>query len=308
MRRRAFFSTVRGTGEVGVFTLSRRAGWNTPARLGAALFGDGVPSAGALAALYSLVHFGTFALIGAGTGWFLTAAGLAPGIAQGLVLGVCVLNGIHYLGLLIAGRELLGVLAWPHVVGSNLLAGATLMAFLHRLRRENRPLGLGILRYHPAIAEGITVGLLGAATVAAWFFLIDVAAGRPFHTPAALGSAVFLGATGREAISLTPGIVLAYSVLHVTAFLFAGLGFVLLARTVERAPSLIHLAVLGAILLEAITFSMLVGFGEWVLGAVSIWAIGIANLLAIGTMGGWIWRTHPELRERTLREGFAPGA
>ena len=38
--------------------------------------------------------------------------------------------------------------------------------------------------------EGILVGLAGAAAVAVWFFLYDLAAGMPFRAPALLGAAL----------------------------------------------------------------------------------------------------------------------
>ncbi|HEV8144266.1 MAG TPA: hypothetical protein VGQ77_15500, partial [Methylomirabilota bacterium] len=43
------------------------------------------------------------------------------------------------------------------------------------------------------LREGTIAGLLGAATVAIWFLIFDVLRGKPFLTPALLGSAVFHG-------------------------------------------------------------------------------------------------------------------
>src|SRR5881397_485376 len=43
------------------------------------------------------------------------------------------------------------------------------------------------------LREGFIAGLIGAAAVALWFLIVDVIAGRPFFTPAMLGSAVFWG-------------------------------------------------------------------------------------------------------------------
>src|SRR5258708_1606563 len=38
------------------------------------------------------------------------------------------------------------------------------------------------------IGEGVVVGVAGAAAVAIWFLLCDLAAGMPFRTPALLGA------------------------------------------------------------------------------------------------------------------------
>ena len=44
--------------------------------------------------------------------------------------------------------------------------------------------------------EGIVAGLLGAATVALWFLVIDTINGHPLYTPTVLGTAVFRGGAG----------------------------------------------------------------------------------------------------------------
>ena len=43
------------------------------------------------------------------------------------------------------------------------------------------------------LREGIIAGLIGAALVAVWFLIYDVARGRPFRTPSLLGMAAFEG-------------------------------------------------------------------------------------------------------------------
>lgn len=277
----------------------------TPAELGATLFDRPFAGGGATVTLYTLLHFGVFAIVGGVTGWLLAATGVTPGILLGLFFGICVLNGIHYVGLLLTSRELLTVLPWPHVVGANLVAGVAMMSFLHHAQGQEAPLGLGVLRHHPLIAEGLRVGLVGAVAVAVWFFLLDIALGTPLRTPAALGSAVFLGADGAEQVVMAPAVIAAYTVLHLAAFAVIGLAFAAVARGIERLPSFAYLALLGAIVLEAISFGVLVTMGQWVLGSLSLWAIGIANLLAVAAMGWWIWRTHPALREQLRTQGLA---
>lgn len=281
----------------------------TPAILGAALF-EPTPdtSRTSLIVLYTVLHFGVFAALGAFTAIFLRATGLAPGWLLGLLFGVVVLNGIHYLGLVGFGEELLTVLPWAHVVGANLLAGLALMTFLHGAESAESPLGFGAVRSHPLLAEGLIVGLVGAGAVAGWFLLVDIASGRPLYTPAALGSALFLGAEGPAEVQRSVPIVIAYSVVHALAFWAAGALLVWVARQVERIPQLAYLVLLALILLEAVSFGVLVAVGEWVLGSLSVWSIGVGNLLAVLAMAGWVWRTRPELREGVAREGFASTA
>ena len=44
--------------------------------------------------------------------------------------------------------------------------------------------------------EGIIAGTLGAATIALWFLVLDILAGRPLYTPNVLGTALFTGRGG----------------------------------------------------------------------------------------------------------------
>lgn len=281
----------------------------TPIDLAGVLFGVSEPTETfPLVAAYSLLHFAGFAGLGIAAAGFLAAAGLRPGWLVGLVVGIGVLNTVHYGSLLLTGSDALAVLPWPHVVGANLLAGIGLMTYLHRAGREAGPLGPAVLRHQPLVAEGIVTGLIGAAAVALWFFAIDIGVGRPFRTPAALGSALFLGAEGVSEVRVTAGVVAAYTAFHLAAFALVGIVFAWAARTLERSPSLAYLTLLAFILIEAVSFGAMVALGGWVVGALSLWAIGIGNLVGVAGMAWWVWRSRPVLRRRVVEEGFSSAA
>src|SRR5882672_6625035 len=146
------------------------------------------------------------------------------------------------------------------------------------------------------LTRGLITGLFGAAAVALWFFFIDFSDGHPFRTPAALGSALLFGVSKAEAMQVTLPIVAAYTLIHVIAFAIAGTIFVAIAEQVERASSLVLLTVPAAIALEAVVVTGLALGGDWVLGAVGVWSVLVANLLAVVSMGWYVWRTHPTLR------------
>jgi hypothetical protein len=93
-------------------------------------------------------------------------------------------------------------------------------------------------------------------------------------------------------------VVAAYTVVHVIAFAFAGVVFVMIAEQVERTPSFILLAVLTAIVLEAVVVASLALGAQWALGTLGIWSVFVANLIAVGSMGWYVWQTHPALRYR----------
>jgi hypothetical protein len=145
------------------------------------------------------------------------------------------------------------------------------------------------------VSRGLITGLLGAATVAAWFLAVDLYTGRPFRTPAALGSALFLGASAPEHVQVGAGIVAAYTVVHLVAFALAGIAFVALAQQVQRSSSLVLLTVPAAIVLEAGALIVLALGAEWVLGALGVTSVLLANLFAVCSMGWYVWRTHPML-------------
>jgi hypothetical protein len=150
------------------------------------------------------------------------------------------------------------------------------------------------------LTRGLITGLYGAAAVALWFFFIDFSDGHPFRTPAALGSALLLGVSKAEAMQVTFGVVAAYTVVHVIAFAVAGMLFVAIAEQVERSSSLVLLTVPSAIALEVVVVTGLALRGDWVLGAVGVWSVLVANVLAVSAMGWYVWRTHPTLRHGQL--------
>jgi len=252
-------------------------------------------------AVYSVLHFGVFALLGVALAWLSASFAAPPRVLLGVVFGLMLQEVVFYTGLLLSRSPNLGVVPWPHVFGANIASGLVIMGFLHRAERDPRPFGLAVLRQYPLLMRGLVTGLVGAAAVAAWFFVIDLVAGAPLRTPAALGSALLLGVAAPADMSATLSLVVAYTVVHVAAFAAAGVILVALAEQVERAPAMVLLVALALIMLEALVLGTLASIGQWVLGELGWWSIAGANLLAVVSMCGFVWRSHPVLRRR-LRE------
>jgi len=164
------------------------------------------------------------------------------------------------------------------------------------------------------IREGIVAGLLGAALVALWFFLFDALQGVPFRTPALLGAAVFQGLRDPQALSITLGVVLGYTVLHGFAFVAFGILCAMLIVAAEREPPLL-LAFIALLACFSVFFlGLLWVLAEWLLGALSWWAIFVANLLAAGGMLGYFFLGHRALGQvllgslaAVIREGVVAG-
>ena len=142
---------------------------------------------------------------------------------------------------------------------------------------------------------------LGAAVVAAWFFVLDLVAGHPFQTPAALGSSLLFH---KSTIEMSARVIIAYTVFHLAAFLLAGLLFVWIAERIERRPSFMLFALLFVILGEALVVATLASYAQWGLGTLGVWSVTTANILSIAVMGWYIWATHPALRH--LKEDPPP--
>ncbi len=253
-------------------------------------------------AAYSVLHFGVFALLGIAMAWLSTKLPAPPRLLLGVVFGLVLQEALFYSGLALSGAQGLDVVPWAHVFGANILSGVVLMAFLHRAERDERPFGLAALRSHPRITRGVVTGLWGAVAVAVWFLLLDVALGRPFHTPATLGSAFLLGASQGGDVSVNLGVIAAYTVAHAVAFIVAGIILVAVAELVERAPQFVLLAMMFCILLEALVVATLALGAAWVLGSLGLWSVVVGNVLAVSAMGWYIWRTHPVLRRNVLQK------
>ena len=277
--------------------------FHTPAALAGVLLNRPSPQPTfQLVALYTLLHFGVFALFGVAMAYLGGAFTVLPRLLQGVVFGLLLQEVVFYSGLLLSHAPNLGVVPWSHVIGANIAAGLVLVGYLHRAERDPRPL-LGIAALHnPLVIRGAITGLIGAFVVAVWFFFLDLAGGTPFRTPAALGSALLLGGSGSASVEVSFGLVAAYTVVHLAAFVVAGISFVALAEQVERAPAMALLVLLTAILLEGLVVATLAVGAEWVLGTLGWWSVAVANVLAVFAMGWQVWRTHPTLQRRMLQE------
>ncbi|MDH3291139.1 MAG: hypothetical protein OEO20_04000 [Gemmatimonadota bacterium] len=150
--------------------------------------------------------------------------------------------------------------------------------------------------------EGILVGLLGAAIIAAWFFVVDAVAGRPFFTPAMLGSAFFWGLRDPLQVQITMQTVLAYSMAHVLSLVLVGLIASAVASQVERTPSTLFLAIVLFAAFEFGFYIVVAVLGQPLLGALAWWSVAASNAVAAAGMGYALWRLRPNLRARLAKQ------
>jgi hypothetical protein len=147
------------------------------------------------------------------------------------------------------------------------------------------------------LREGFVAGCIGAAAVAAWFLLVDSINGRPFFTPAMLGSAVFWGVHDPSQVVIEYSRIIGYTMIHVSAFIIVGTVAALLAAEVEVAPPVLYVAVVLFAIFEFGFYVTVAILAQPLLGALAWWNVAIGNVIAAYGMGYYLWREHPKIAE-----------
>jgi hypothetical protein len=142
------------------------------------------------------------------------------------------------------------------------------------------------------VTEGITAGALGATAVAAWFLLYDAAQGRPYFTPALLGSVLFHGLRDVSAVSIAWPLVLGYSLFHWAAFALFGIAAAGLLARADRQPTLLFVFVMLVCCFEVFALALVAVLAEWLFEALAWWSIAVANALAVVVMLSFLGRRH----------------
>ena len=159
--------------------------------------------------------------------------------------------------------------------------------------------------HHPRriLWEGLVTGLIGAGSVAVWFLIVDVMAGRPFYTPAVLGSAATLGLRDPGTVVINLQSVGAYTAFHVLAFFAVGIVAALLAEEAEKSLNVLWLVAEFFIVFEfgfyavvALAFTPLLAELAWI-------NVAAGNLIAAVGMGYYLWHAHPSIGEQLAGRG-----
>jgi hypothetical protein len=153
---------------------------------------------------------------------------------------------------------------------------------------------------HSTLREGLLTGLIGGLLVAGWYLAVDLGRGQPLYTPNLLGQ-VFVARDTMPAVPIMPEAVVEYSLLHFGVFLLLGVVLAALTHLAIRHPTLRMGVWLGLV----IAFLGFLGFLFMLYSATDErfpwWPALGGSLLGIGSMGLYLWRRHPALRE-TFRD------
>ncbi|MCL7983222.1 MAG: hypothetical protein M8862_11915, partial [marine benthic group bacterium] len=221
----------------------------------------------------------------------------------GAVYGLFANTLLFYLALIISGTRIIEAPAWPVAFAGNLLAGIVIMSYLKRFSGSGATIAAaGESAARAVVREGIIAGLIGATTVAIWFLIIDLVVGRALYTPGALGSAMLYGAAASDAVIVSAGTVIGYSVYHFVAFIAIGIVVAALLALADRFPPLYFGMIVLFVVFETFVVFLAALLGEWILQQLAWWAIVVGNLLAAIAMGLYFSKRHPELRQNLRDE------
>jgi len=148
-----------------------------------------------------------------------------------------------------------------------------------------------------ALREGITVGLIGAAIVMLWFFIVDVTAGVPLRTPALLGAALFDGARS-EVVTPTARLVVGYTAVHLAGFVALGLGVAGLFALAEREKRVLALIFMLGCCLAVVFLAMVYLLAQWLGQAVTPAIFLAGHILGAAAMVGALAYFHGRLLGR----------
>lgn len=276
----------------------------TPTFLSGALLGQELPEATTLRiGLYTVAHYLAFVVLGMLAAMMFDTFKIPRNLTIGAAFGLFACSIVFYPALIITGTDILSAPAWQVVFFGNVLAGLVIVAYLHYASDEEGVTGLAELwRSHPVIRQGIVAGLIGAGLVAVWFLLVDMIAGRPLFTPGALGSAILHGAGGLTGVEISTATVLGYTLIHLAAFLLFGMIVSGLVTQAEKFPPLVFGLLILFVVFETFFIVMVAMLGTWLMEELAWWSVLAGNLLASASMGWYMWRVHPVLREEMTNE------
>jgi hypothetical protein len=278
-----------------IYDAARGRPFRTAALLGAATF-EGVkdPSAVSVTAhlvlQYTVLHGVVFAMIGVLIAYLIVSAQREPSRLLMLFIALMCFE-VFFLAVVVGlTPQVLGAVSWWAILVANALAAFGMLAYFFV---GHRALGRVLLGPWTRVArEGVVSGLLGAAVVAVWFLLYDLAAGMPLRTPALLGAAVFHGLRDPSALVITFPLVLQYTILHGAAFILFGCAAAGLLALADREPRLLFGFVMLFCCFEVFAFAMIATVAEWLFESLAWWTILTGNLLAALVMLGVLFRHH----------------
>ena len=146
------------------------------------------------------------------------------------------------------------------------------------------------------ILDGLFTGMIGATLVALWFLILDSVQGRPFFTPALLGTVMLHG--GDAASSgpvIAPLEIAAYTAFHFVVFIAIGFVLAWMMNLFEKFPIMFFVLLVLFLALQIGFFGLNLALGAKLLGHLPVWTGVTAHVLAAAGMAFYQWKRHPSV-------------
>lgn len=154
------------------------------------------------------------------------------------------------------------------------------------------------------LSQGMITGVIGYATVAVCFGVLNLIAGRHLlHTAAVLGHRLLGTLDSGNVVTIEAAPIFVYNGLHLVLFLLVGLIASWVVFKLEKYPQLWYLVLFLALFVFFHTIGVVLAFVEPVTDAVPMWTTLLVSLAAVLMMGGYLWLAHPRLRREVQRLG-----
>lgn len=147
---------------------------------------------------------------------------------------------------------------------------------------------------HSVVREGIVTGIIGAAVVALWYFVVDLASGRPLHTPMMIGQLFIHGADGMTQ-SVSPAAVLVATLVHGAVFALVGIALTALVHLASREIAWRMGVLIGLVIALGFSAGMMFALAPATGERFQSWIVIGGSLLAVAAMALYLWRRHPIL-------------
>jgi hypothetical protein len=155
---------------------------------------------------------------------------------------------------------------------------------------------------HELFREGLLTGAIGAAAVAVWFLITDFAQGRPLSTPSVLGQVILFGSTTPVVTPVQTAPLLAYTLLHIGAFVLFGIVITQMVHLAMSSPLARFGLMMLAVVFELFFLIMLYAAFNATSYLFPWWSVLAANTLSLLFMGYYLKRNHPGLRHQYQKE------
>ena len=155
------------------------------------------------------------------------------------------------------------------------------------------------------IRQGLVVGLIGYASVAALYAVFDFVAARgALYTVDLLGKSVFEGLRDPAVLGLPMQLdvtaILWYSALHLLISLIIGLIVTGLVEQAEQRPSLAPMVMFTIVAGFVVTIVVVGLLTRPIRPLLPWWSIVVANALAVLLAGGYLLRKRPDTWRRLI--------